>query len=102
MSTARTLRIPRVEDNRTVSEVVRDASEACGWIETCADRTEAMWRRASGAQFDLLIFDNELSGLNGARAHQASAANLSPAAGVDHHALGQRCREESAAAHMHS
>ena len=58
--------ILHVEDDRTVSEAVKDTLEAEGWaVETCADGSEALRRLAGDARFDLLIFDHELPGLSG-------------------------------------
>lgn len=60
------LRILHVEDNKMVSEAVKDTLKAFGWtVETCADGTEAARKIASDVRFDLLIFDNELPGQSG-------------------------------------
>jgi CheY-like chemotaxis protein len=60
------LTILYVEDNRLVSEAVRDLLESEGWrVESCADGNCAMNRIAGGAAYDLLIFDNDLPGASG-------------------------------------
>ncbi|HVG30161.1 MAG TPA: response regulator [Pyrinomonadaceae bacterium] len=60
------LTILLVEDNRLVSEAVRDLLEAEGWrVESCADGNAAMNRIAGGFSYGLLLFDNELPGASG-------------------------------------
>jgi two-component system chemotaxis response regulator CheY len=60
------LTILHVEDNRLVSEAVRDMLESEGWrVESCADGNCAMNRIASGAAYDLLLLDNDLPGASG-------------------------------------
>ncbi|HVG29361.1 MAG TPA: response regulator [Pyrinomonadaceae bacterium] len=60
------LTILLVEDNRLVSEAVRDLLEGEGWrVESCADGNCAMNRVAGGIAYDLLLFDNELPGASG-------------------------------------
>ncbi|MDX6696196.1 MAG: two-component system, OmpR family, response regulator [Blastocatellia bacterium] len=58
--------ILHVEDNKLVSDAVRDTLKMEGWrVELCADG-EAAWRKLeSNAHYDLLLFDNELPGLSG-------------------------------------
>ncbi|HVG28334.1 MAG TPA: response regulator, partial [Pyrinomonadaceae bacterium] len=54
------------EDNRLVSDAVRDLLEAEGWrVELCADGNSALNRLAGGFSYDLLLFDNEVPGATG-------------------------------------
>jgi CheY-like chemotaxis protein len=60
------LTILYVEDDKLVSEAVRDLLESEGWrVDLCADGNAAMNRLAGGAAYDLLIFDNDLPGASG-------------------------------------
>jgi CheY-like chemotaxis protein len=55
-----------VEDSRLVAIGVKETLELDGWrVELCEDGTSAMNRLASGAHYDLLIFDQELPGASG-------------------------------------
>ena len=54
------------EDNKLVSDAVRDLLAAESWrVEFCADGNSAMNRIAGGFAYDLLLFDNELPGASG-------------------------------------
>lgn len=55
-----------VEDNEAVADAVRVSLESLGWrVEVCADGAEA-WRRVKGRErFDVLIFDDDLPGMQG-------------------------------------
>jgi two-component system, chemotaxis family, chemotaxis protein CheY len=60
------LTILYVEDNRLVSEAVRDLLTGEGWsVEVCADGNAAMNKLAGGFGYDLLLLDNELPGASG-------------------------------------
>ena len=60
------LTILYAEDNRLVSDAVRDLLEAEGWrVEFCSDGNAAMNRLAGGFAYDLLLFDNDLPGASG-------------------------------------
>jgi CheY-like chemotaxis protein len=60
------LTILYAEDNRLVSDAVRDLLEAEGWrVEFCSDGNAAMNRIAGGFPYDLLLLDNELPGASG-------------------------------------
>ncbi|HVG28680.1 MAG TPA: response regulator, partial [Pyrinomonadaceae bacterium] len=60
------LTILYAEDNRLVSDAVRDLLEAEGWrVELCADGNSALNRLAGGFSYDLLLFDNEVPGATG-------------------------------------
>jgi CheY-like chemotaxis protein len=62
----RKVAILHVEDNEVVASVVEDTILLEGWsVESCRDGEMALRMLASDAQYDLLIFDNELPGLNG-------------------------------------
>jgi CheY-like chemotaxis protein len=60
------LTILYAEDNKLVSDAVRDLLEAEGWrVEFCSDGNAAMNRIAGGFPYDLLLLDNELPGATG-------------------------------------
>jgi two-component system chemotaxis response regulator CheY len=56
-----------VEDNELVLHGVKDTLEQEeGWrVDACADGTTALTKLESGAHYDLLLFDNELPGVDG-------------------------------------
>lgn len=58
----RAVSILHVEDDATVADAVQTALADEGWaVETCRDGAEALERLESGARYDVLIFDNQLS-----------------------------------------
>jgi CheY-like chemotaxis protein/tetratricopeptide (TPR) repeat protein len=58
--------ILHVEDNKLVSDAVRDTLRREGWeVEVCADGDEALKRLEGEARYDLLLFDNDLPGMSG-------------------------------------
>jgi two-component system chemotaxis response regulator CheY len=60
------LTILYVEDNRLVSQAVRDLLESEGWrVAWCSDGNSAMNRLAGGVRYDLLLLDNDLPGASG-------------------------------------
>ncbi|MBA3240396.1 MAG: tetratricopeptide repeat protein [Acidobacteria bacterium] len=62
----RPLTILHVEDHQVVAEAVRDTLEMEGWrVVMCSDGAVAISRMASGAKYDLMIFDNHLPNVNG-------------------------------------
>jgi CheY-like chemotaxis protein/Tfp pilus assembly protein PilF len=66
VSETRTIRILHVEDNEIVAGMIKETLESEGWqVEACADGSEALERIKSDAQYDLLLLDYELPGLNG-------------------------------------
>jgi CheY-like chemotaxis protein len=61
-----TVTILHAEDDEAVASVVRDTLEARGWrVKSCADGITALRRLASWVRYDLLLFDNDLPGVNG-------------------------------------
>jgi two-component system chemotaxis response regulator CheY len=56
-----------VEDNELVLHGVKDTLEMEeGWrVDACADGTTALAKLESSAHYDLLLFDNELPGVDG-------------------------------------
>jgi len=55
-----------VEDNQVVAGAVRETLETKGWaVETCVAGNAALERIASESQYDLLLMDYDLPGLNG-------------------------------------
>jgi DNA-binding NtrC family response regulator len=58
--------ILHVEDNKLVSDAVRDTLKMEGWnVEVCADGEVAMRKLESDEPYDLLLFDNDLPGVSG-------------------------------------
>jgi CheY-like chemotaxis protein len=55
-----------VEDDRFVSDAVRDLLEAEGYaVECCSDGNAALNRIAGGSSYALLLLDNDLPGVSG-------------------------------------
>jgi CheY-like chemotaxis protein len=74
-SETRTIRILHVEDNETVAGMIKETLESEYWqVEACADGAEALERIKSDAQYDLLLLDYELPGLNGIELLQQARA----------------------------
>lgn len=62
----RPVTILHVEDNKLVSDAVRDTLEAHGWaVEVCADGGNALNKLAGRRRYDLLLIDQELPGASG-------------------------------------
>jgi two-component system, chemotaxis family, chemotaxis protein CheY len=62
----RPLRILHVEDNKLIADSVRETLETEGWtVETLSEGTAALEMISSEARYDVMIFDNELPGMNG-------------------------------------
>jgi CheY-like chemotaxis protein len=60
------LTILLVEDDRLVSDAVRDLLESEGWrVELYANGNSAMNRLAGAVRYDLLLLDNDLPGATG-------------------------------------
>jgi CheY-like chemotaxis protein len=75
ISKTRTVRILHVEDNQTVSAMVKETLESEGWeVEACADGMQALRRIKSDAHYDLLLLDYDLPGLNGVELLQKARA----------------------------
>jgi CheY-like chemotaxis protein len=65
-SKTRIIRILHVEDNQTVAAIIQETLETEGWqVEACENGAEALARITSDAQYDLLLLDYDLPGLNG-------------------------------------
>jgi CheY-like chemotaxis protein len=63
---AQTIRILHVEDDPTVAELVREITRDEGWeLEQCVEGNAALEELASDADYDLLVVDYELPGING-------------------------------------
>jgi DNA-binding response OmpR family regulator len=55
-----------VEDNKYVSDAVKETLEGEGWrVETCADGYVALLLIKSDRRYDLILLDNELPNVNG-------------------------------------
>ena len=62
----RSAAILHVEDNKTISETVRDTLKYEGYrVELCSDGSKALSILQNREPYALLIFDNELPGLSG-------------------------------------
>jgi two-component system, chemotaxis family, chemotaxis protein CheY len=60
------LTILYVEDHHVVAHIVKETLEAEGWrVVLCYDGAVAVKRLASEANYDLLLFDNDLPNVNG-------------------------------------
>lgn len=58
--------ILHVEDNQTVAEAVKETLEIQGWqVDTCTDGNTALEKIASDADYDVLLVDYDLPGVNG-------------------------------------
>ena len=65
-SGARTVRILHVEDDKTVAGIVKEMLEDQGWqVETCADGNAALEKISGEDEYDLLLVDYDLPGVNG-------------------------------------
>jgi len=65
-SEVKIITILHVEDNQTVAEAVKETLEIQGWqVETCTDGNTALEKIASDADYDVLLFDYDLPGVNG-------------------------------------
>jgi len=63
---ARTVRILHVEDDKTVAGIVKEMFEEQGWqVETCADGNAALEKISGEHEYDLLLVDYDLPGVNG-------------------------------------
>jgi CheY-like chemotaxis protein/tetratricopeptide (TPR) repeat protein len=62
----RTVRILHVEDDKTVAGIVKEMLEEQGWhVETCADGNAALKKITGEDEYDLLVVDYDLPGVNG-------------------------------------
>lgn len=63
---APTVSILHIEDDEKVASVAREILEAQGWrVHTCADGNAALEKISGEDQFDLLLVDPDLPGVNG-------------------------------------
>jgi len=62
----RTFRILHAEDDKTVAGIVKEMLEEQGWhVETCEDGNAALEKITSEDEYDLLLVDYDLPGING-------------------------------------
>ena len=62
----RTVKILHVEDNEIVAGMVKEMLEDQGWqVETCADGNAALEKISGEDEYDLLLVDYDLPGVNG-------------------------------------
>jgi two-component system, chemotaxis family, chemotaxis protein CheY len=58
--------ILHVEDNQTVADAVKETLEIQGWqVDTCTDGDTALQKIESDADYDVLLLDYDLPGVNG-------------------------------------
>jgi CheY-like chemotaxis protein len=63
---SRIITILHVEHTKVIANGVREAAESKGWgVDSCADGLIALKKLAGKTRYDLLLFDNELPGMNG-------------------------------------
>jgi tetratricopeptide (TPR) repeat protein len=63
---SRAITILHVEHTKVIADRVREAAESKGWgVDSCADGLIALKKLAGKTRYDLLLFDNELPGMNG-------------------------------------
>ena len=63
---AQTVSILHVEDDEMVASVAREILEAQGWrVETCIDGNAALEKISGKVEYDLLLVDCDLPGVNG-------------------------------------
>jgi CheY-like chemotaxis protein len=66
LSLDRTVRILHVEDDKTVARIVKEMLEEQGWqVETCSDGSTAFEKILGEDEYDLLLVDYDLPGVNG-------------------------------------
>jgi CheY-like chemotaxis protein len=62
----RTVRILHVEDDKTVAGIVKEMLEDQGWqVETCVDGNAALEKISGENEYELLLVDYDLPGVNG-------------------------------------
>jgi DNA-binding response OmpR family regulator len=60
------MRVLHVEDDPTIAGLIQEISEHEGWeVEHCIDGTSALAALASDTDYDVLLVDYELPGVNG-------------------------------------
>ena len=58
--------ILHAEDNKTVADAVRETLEFEGWlVEVCKEGDAALRKIAGDSQYDVLLLDNDLPGIDG-------------------------------------
>ena len=63
---SQSLTVLHVEDDETISAIVREILESEGWaVETCSDGVVALQNICGTTHYDLLLVDYDLPGLNG-------------------------------------
>jgi DNA-binding NtrC family response regulator len=61
-----TVRVLHVEDDETVAGLVKEMLEEQGWqVETCADGNAALEKISGQDDYDVLVVDNDLPGVDG-------------------------------------
>lgn len=63
---SRPVTILHVEDTKVIADSFREAAESKGWgVDSCGDGLIALKKLAGKTRYDLLLFDNDLPGMNG-------------------------------------
>lgn len=61
-----TVKILHVEDNQTVADAIKETLEIQGWqVDMCADGNTALEKIGSDADYEVLLLDYDLPGVNG-------------------------------------
>jgi CheY-like chemotaxis protein len=102
-----TISILHVEDDHVVAAMAKDMLEDNeGWqVETCANGMAALKRISSEAQYDLLLLDYDLPGVNGLeivrRARNLARRSRTPIIVLSASAVGAEAREAGADLFLH-
>ena len=66
LDVAPNIRILHIEDDQTIAAVAKEMFEAEGWqVHTCDDGSAAIEHISGSVQYDFLLFDYDLPGING-------------------------------------
>jgi len=102
----RTVRILHVEDNELVAGIVKETLEDQGWrVDRCANGNDALEKISSEADYDLLLIDYDLPGLNGIelvrRARQMAHRSRTPIVMLSASVVEAAAREVGADMFLH-
>ena len=95
------MRILHVEDDETVAGLAKEMLEIEGCqVETCLDGNAALEKISGAAQYDLLLVDDDLSGINGlelvCRARKLDHRSRTPIVVLSATPVGPAAREAGA------
>jgi len=100
-----TVRILHVEDDDVVADMTREMFEVHGWqVETCSDGGAALEKISGDAQYDLLLLDYDVPGVNGLelidRARKLAHRSRTPIVMLSATSVGALAREAGADAFL--